>query len=1340
MLNSFNLNHRSLGLFLLLSGTSCTLQMNRTVSYDPAASIQVAALPTAVTAGTPQSLQISMLAEDGRLAVDYSGSLVVSSTDARITLSSTLEFTSNDAGYRATQLTFKTSGAQKITLQDPQRPELLWSSEINVEAATVSSLAFKVGPTSQVTLLSPIPIEIVAADAYGNPVRNTATSSQVQLGLLSSNSAALGGTAAGTFSGDVLTLAPTVDKIGTGYLFTASILGSALTSATSSTFSVLGPSLTLAPTTLAFGSVGIGTTSSSLVLTLTNGGTLAASSCSAPALSGSHSSDFSIVGNDCSTSDLLAGSSCTITLTASPTASGTRTATLSRTCTTGGSLSTTSNGITATGVGATLAFSPTSFDFRKVQLRSPNASATVFTLSNSGAGVASGCSAPALSGNQPSDYSIDGDGCGTAGLTPGSSCTVTVRPAPASTGSRTATLSRTCTTGGTASTTSNGIQVNGVRFRPKAISVGNGFVCSILGDGSVVCWGRNASGQLGIDSTTNIGDNATSVTTATPINLGLGKTAVAISAGGNHACAILNNGDLKCWGNNSLGELGQDNTTGVGCGTAGGCTLMRNLSPINLGLDTSGSPLKTIKVATSGTGTCALLQNGRIKCWGFNGSGQLGQDNTTSVGCGAGSSCTLMSSLNPIAFNAASVGTRSTDIALGAASTACALMENGKVVCWGSNTSGLLGVAAGPLLNAGCGGGCTAMSALTEVDLPGSGVLASKIAVGTAHACALLTDGNIRCWGANNSGQLGVDSTTPAGACATCGALANVNSVVYSRDLVAGDGRTCSVTTEGKTWCWGGNGSGELGLDNTTTVGNGAGTLMAALVAGVPISFGGAAPPIPRALSAWGTNTCALLDSGEVKCWGLNVEGQLGQDNATGIGCGAMSGCGLLSTTTAINLGTESRALKVETSGQHTCALLTNGDVTCWGRNSFGELGLNHTQSVGTSSGSLATLTSINIGTNRKALDLSLPRSTDLRYTCTTSTRGGVRCWGDNSSGQLGQNNLTTTGDSTGDMDGLSDIAGLATGGSFAYAAGAKVGSGHTCALSPDGNLICWGKNTVGQSGKENSTTYGAANPAGGGLAPLSSIFGGGNVALDGLVAKIETGSQHTCALTYPMAGGNPTVRCFGAGSDGQLGRGSTDNAGTLPSAPNDMDSVSDVPVSNPVEVTAGGNSSCAILSDRSLICWGDNTYGQLGIDSPDSSKGSAGGEVAGLSAIQVGNTRVLQASISPTHACAITTDHDLRCWGDNSTGNLGTNSMTAASNGIDPSVASLSAIDLGTDRKALQVSTGQSTTCALLDNGEIKCWGSNTYGQLGIESTETTWGDHPSSRPMSSLPVVKLP
>jgi alpha-tubulin suppressor-like RCC1 family protein len=1280
-----------------------------------------------------------MLAEDGRLAVDYAGTLVLSSTDARVTLSSLLDFTSNDAGYRSTQLTLKTSGTQKITLQDPKKPELLWSSEITVEAASLSSLSFKVGPASQVTLASPIPIEIVAADSYGNPVKNTATSSQVQLGLVSSNSAALGGTAAGMFSGDVLTLSPTVDKIGTGYSLTASILGSALTSATSSTFSVLGPSLTLAPVTLAFGSVGIGTTSSALVLTLTNHGNLAASSCSSPTLGGSHSGDFSITGNDCGSSDLAAGSSCTVTLTASPTASGTRTATLTRTCTNGGDLSTTSNGISATGVGATLAFSPTSYDFRKVQLRSPNASSVVFTLSNSGAGVASGCSAPALSGNQSSDYSIDGDGCGTAGLAPGSSCTVTVRPAPTSTGSRTATLSRTCTTGGTASTTSNGLQVNGVRFRPKAISVGNGFVCSILGDGSVVCWGRNASGQLGIDSTTNVGDATTSVTTATPVNLGLGKTAVAIATGSNHACAILNNGDLKCWGSNALGELGQDNDTGVGCGTAGGCTLVRNLAAINLGLDTNGSSLKAIKVAAGASVTCALLQNGKIKCWGFGGSGQLGQDSTTNIGCGAGNSCALMSSLNAIVFNAASVGTRSTDIALGTAGTACALMENGKVVCWGSNTNGLLGAAAANS-DAGCGGVCTAMNSLDPVDLPGGGVLAKKIAVGTSHACALLTDGSIRCWGANGSGQLGIDNIIPAGGCGACGALANVNLVFNNRDVAAGDGRTCSVTTEGKTWCWGNNGSGQLGFNNTTNIGDGLGDSMMLMVSNGPINFGAVTSPAPRSISAWGSTTCALLDSGEVKCWGLNTDGELGTDSATAIGCGAGGGCGLLSTSTAVNLGTENRALKVETSGQHTCALLTNGELTCWGRNSSGELGLNHTQSVGTNSGSLATLTSVNIGTNKKALDFSLPRSTDLGYTCTISTRGGVRCWGDNSTGQLGQNSLITTGDSAGEMDSLTDVPDLAGGGSFGYAAGAKVGSGHTCALNPDGYLICWGKNTVGQSGQENSTTYGAASPAAGGLAPVSATWFTGNIPLDGRVVKIEAGTQHTCVLTHPTSGADPAVRCFGAGSSGQLGRGSTDDAGSSAIAPNNMALVQNVPVSNPVEVAAGGNSSCIIASDRALICWGDNSKGQLGINSSDANKGSAGGDITGLSAIQVGNTRVLQASISPTHACAITTDHDLRCWGDNTIGNLGIDHTTAVSDGVGASVASLSAIDLGTDRKALQVSTGQGATCALLDNGEIKCWGDNTYGQLGIESTETSWGDNATSHPMSALPVVKLP
>jgi alpha-tubulin suppressor-like RCC1 family protein len=1323
-------------LLLFWGGTSCTLQMNRTASYDPAATIQVATLPSSVTAGVEVPLQISMLAEDGRLAVDYRGRLVLSSTDARITLSSELVLAEADAGYQSAEMVLKTSGTQKITLQDSENAALQWSGEITVNPATLTSLAFRVGPTPQVTMAQPIAIEITAADRFGNSVDNSLGAPRVQLGLNATNSAALGGTASGNLSSNVLTLAPTVDQPGTGYSFTASILGSTVASATSASFDVLGPSLTLSPSTLNFDTVGIGTTSSARVITITNSGTLAASSCSSASLSGNHPTDFAIAADGCSNLSLAANSSCLISITASPTSAGTRSATLSRSCTVGGTVTTATNGITATASGASLAFSPTSFDFRKVQLRSPNASSAVFTLSNAGPGVASGCSAPALSGNQSSDYTIDGDGCGTASLAANSSCTVTVRPGPTSTGSRTATLSRVCTSGGTASTTANGIQVFGVRFRPKSFSVGSNFVCALLGDGSVVCWGSNGNGQLGTensDAVTSVGGAGNSLSTATPVNLGLGKTAVGISAGAFHACTLLNDGTVKCWGLNTKGQLGQDNTQSIGYGPpCTTCTLMRNLEPVNL-----GTGMKALKVVAGSTNTCALLHDGTVKCWGENASGVLGQDNTTDAGCGVIGTCTLMADLPAISTFGAT-GMKAIDLELGLGNTACVILSNGTLTCWGSNSTGQLGLSPGSTTNAGCGagGGCTPMSGLDSVDLGGSPP--KKVSIGSAHACAVRADGYATCWGEGANGRLGINSTTDVG-CGGGAGCAAANSVLAIgnsfKGIATGSGHSCGLLADGKVYCWGKNNLGQLGRDNTTEVGNGTDTAMAVLASGGGIVFTGSAKV--KQIGANGDTSCALLDSGEIQCWGDNTAGQLGVDSTTGIGCGG--GCNTIATS-SVDLGLEPRAIKVQTSGEHSCALLTNGEIYCWGRNNTGQLGQDHTSSIGASTGALSTLTPVNIGTGVKAIDITTPRASSPAYTCAVTSSGKTRCWGANESGQLGQNSVLTLGDDSGEMAALSDIADL--GGSFATVDNLQTGAGHSCTVSPSGDFICWGKNTVGQLGHDDTVNYGAAMALAGGLNSLANIFGGGNInagggAMGPIVLDYSTGNRHTCALVY-SSGGGVQVRCFGVGFDGELGYGNNTQLGHAGGGSSTA-SIGSVPISNPIDVIAGGTSTCAIASDRTLRCWGSNGASQLGIDAATGNIGTAAGEVAALSAVPVGNTRIWDASISESHGCAITSDFSLRCWGENVRGNLGQDNVTTVSNGSGPSVSAISAVQLGSDRKAIQVSVGMYATCAVLDNGEIKCFGDNTYGQLGIESIEESWGDS-SNRSMNALSPVKLP
>ena len=156
-----------------------------------------------------------------------------------------------------------------------------------------------------------------------------------------------------------------------------------------------------------------------------------------------------------------------------------------------------------------------------------------------------------------------------------------------------------------------------------AIAAGYQHACALMGNASVKCWGYNNKGQLGIDSTTNMGDNSSEMALLTGINLGTGRTATAIAAGNSFTCAVLDDASVKCWGRNSSGQLGIGNNTTMGDNSSE----MAQLTGINLGTG------RTATAITAGHYfSCAKLDNASVKCWGKNNYGQLGLDNTTQMG------------------------------------------------------------------------------------------------------------------------------------------------------------------------------------------------------------------------------------------------------------------------------------------------------------------------------------------------------------------------------------------------------------------------------------------------------------------------------------------------------------------------------------------------------------------------------------------------------------------------------------------------------------------------------------------------------------------------------------
>lgn len=205
------------------------------------------------------------------------------------------------------------------------------------------------------------------------------------------------------------------------------------------------------------------------------------------------------------------------------------------------------------------------------------------------------------------------------------------------------------------------------------MSSGLYFTCVILDDGNVRCWGQNADGQLGLGNTTQIGDDELPTAVGT-VNLGAGRTATRIATGQYHACVIMDDGNVRCWGRGLDGRLGYGNVTSVGMTPA---TTPDTAGPVAL-----GAGRKAIDIAAGADFTCVILDDGKVRCWGDNTYGKLGLGNTNDLG----------DNELPTAAATVNLGTGRTATQLAAGRDhMCAVLDNGRVLCWGRGVGGMLG-------------------------------------------------------------------------------------------------------------------------------------------------------------------------------------------------------------------------------------------------------------------------------------------------------------------------------------------------------------------------------------------------------------------------------------------------------------------------------------------------------------------------------------------------------------------------------------------------------------------------------------------------------------------------
>ena len=395
------------------------------------------------------------------------------------------------------------------------------------------------------------------------------------------------------------------------------------------------------------------------------------------------------------------------------------------------------------------------------------------------------------------------------------------------------------------------------------------------------------------------------------------------------------------------------------------------------------------------------------------------------------------------------------------------------------------------------------------------------------------------------------------------------------------------------------------------------------------------------AITAGDAHTCALLLNGGLKCWGDNVRGQLGDSS-------------FVSSATPVDVyGYTAGVAAVSAGATHNCAVTVSAGVVCWGGNSNGQLGHSGT----TNSFRAYEAVYLNLGV--------IGIAAGGTHSCALTIAGGVKCWGGNGFGQLGDGTFVDYDNNIGEAV---NVVNLASG-----IKAITAGSGHTCGVTTAGGVKCWGGNASFQLGDGTQINRNI---------PISTASLG--TSLSTVIGNITAGAQHTCATTVAGA-----LKCWGGNATFQLGDGTSINKGT---PINVTGQTADM-----ANVAAGGSHSCGLTKYGGVRCWGGNTAGQVGDETSTTAQTAV--DVSELT----GGVLVVSGGVYTN--CALTTSGGVKCWGYGLNGELGNGVKTNNPNPV-------TAIGLG--RSTAAVSVGGSHACALVAGGAVKCWGANFATNYG--------------------------
>ncbi len=388
--------------------------------------------------------------------------------------------------------------------------------------------------------------------------------------------------------------------------------------------------------------------------------------------------------------------------------------------------------------------------------------------------------------------------------------------------------------------------------------------------------------------------------------------------------------------------------------------------------------------------SCAVLAGASLRCWGFGGDGRLGYGNTDTVGDDE-----IPAAAGPADFDGHAV----TAISAGTFHT-CGLLDDNSVRCWGSSRNGQLGYATIDSV-----GDNESPGSAGPVDL-GAGHTAKAITAGDYHTCAVRDDDKVLCWGFAGARALGYDSQIPndnVGDDETPGFRGPVDlgqdgtgQPLTAKAISAGGSHTCAILNDDTVRCWGSGTYGQLGYANPNVV------ITPSTVGPVDLGRDGTGRLLTAtAISAGENHTCALLDDGSVRCWGYGADGELGYARTDNVGDDEPPG-----SMAPVDLGARHTAVAISAGGSHTCAVLDDASVRCWGLGASGRLGYGNIRNIGDNE-TPGSAGPVNVGSGG-----AVAISAGFAHTCARLGDGGVRCWGAAGNGRLGSCSPDAIGDS----------------------------------------------------------------------------------------------------------------------------------------------------------------------------------------------------------------------------------------------------------------------------------------------------------------------------------------